>query len=496
MEKVKYIMEDENRILGIMRIAAIIALIAILIPMVHISFYNCMSTDDFQYGRYASEAWHSTHSVIALIGGQMRHVKQLYMNWEGKFSAEFICAGLLGVFGDDMYYMCNIAIFLSLIIPVFVLTRELICNELGGDRAASDFISVCMLSLLFMCIPYAQEAFYWLVGGGTYTIFFGGELLLLALLAKQMRLSVAQKKKMNPALTAVVLLLEIIMGGGSYIGCTMALLFNALFIAYSFMRRNAYRLTISINFAFFTLAFLINMLSPGNVIRLGEEPGGNGFVPAIFISLKEAFIYTFKTINPIYITMGLVLAPVFVLVYRNSRFDFRFPVPVSILIFLIYAAHFAPAYYAIGGPGPERMRDMYRFAYTFFVYAEEFYILGAVFRYIKQKSIFHSAGAWKRKGLLLLGYETAAVLMLLAALALYGGRTLTPVSAAISLRNNEAHMFYDEWNEMRGILENDEIRNAELRNFSVQPYLLYNKEFSAFGDYMADYYGKDSVTIR
>lgn len=89
------------------------------------------------------------------------------------------------------------------------------------------------------------------------------------------------------------------------------------------------------------------------------------------------------------------------------------------------------------------------------------------------------------------------------ALFLYGGYTLTAVSAVQSLKSGEAKAYYAEYEERRSQLENPELTEVWLKDFSAKPYLLFFNDGNLKEDTddwvnraVADFYGKEIVGLR
>ena len=158
-------------------------------------------------------------------------------------------------------------------------------------------------------------------------------------------------------------------------------------------------------------------------------------------------------------------------------------------MFAVFAAHFTPGLFAMGGAGPERMRNIYRFAYYVDMSICEGYIVGWLNgkRFVRQRT-------YSNRGLMI--YEIICGSIILVMLYMYGGSTLTPINAIASIRSGEARAYKNEWEESRVLLEDEDIQYVELSDFSTRPYLLYNGEYSAFNTYIAEFYGKKSVEFK
>ena len=91
--------------------------------------------------------------------------------------------------------------------------------------------------------------------------------------------------------------------------------------------------------------------------------------------------------------------------------------------------------------------------------------------------------------------------VLVYSLSIWGGSTVTAVSAYHSLVRGEARQYYEENQKRLEILKDERIQDVELEPFTVKPYVLF------FGDivqnpedwvnqHMADYYDKNSVRLK
>ena len=110
----KLIFDSEEKVHKYIFFVLLAALFCVLVPMIAIATYGNMTSDDFQSARYSAHIWAQTHSILKMLGGQIRQVTELYLYWDGKYIAEFVASGFLGIFGENAYYICNTFIFFSL----------------------------------------------------------------------------------------------------------------------------------------------------------------------------------------------------------------------------------------------------------------------------------------------------------------------------------------------------------------------------------------------
>lgn len=485
-----------------MQIRAIFAgvmlmLVALLIPLFVIGHYNFPSVDDVGYGKTAEIVWDETHSVVKTCLRQVGYAWEYWHTWQGTFAAEWFTTTALGIFGRDAYFAGTYLSLGGFVLFELFLFVTALRKVMGADFFRAGIVAGCIVSLQVLLTPVPVEAFYWFCGSALYTVTYNETVILTALLILLYR-HPAELWKRGLLYTGIVLF-TVLVSGGTYMTLLVMLLFYFFAAIWYWYRRNPGRWFVTAGLLLYLAGFFLNVLAPGNRVRLSSAGvEGNSAVMAILLSLKEAAFYvTGNTILPCVI-LGMLFLPLFVNIVKKRDYKYPFPILVTMVSFGIFASQFAPTLYTLGITGAGRVQNLYRWTFYIWLYANELYWVGW-FCQRRGLSFFGERNIQAKESCLLGGWIMGGLLLCFS-LYVWGGSTVTTLSAVLSLRRGEAQTYYAEYQERLKVLEDDSIKAPSFEPYSCHPYLLF------FGDITADpedwvnyavssYYGKDSVTL-
>ena len=199
----------------------------------------------------------------------------------------------------------------------------------------------------------------------------------------------------------------------------------------------------------------------------------------------------------LFIFVSLVaLLPMIYKVVCETNFRFSCPILVSAWSYCMYAAGFAPSYYAMGIPGAERTINIIKVMLIILLVINEIYWVGwMVQRYQKRK------GALPK-------YRFAGIHLVVAILAMIVSftinsekeKTFSSYSAVKSLVSGDAEIYYSEYLERKKIIES-ETMDMVFRPYSVRPMLLSISDYSENANagpnvMLARYYSKYSLRVE
>lgn len=459
-------------------------LVAILIPLLGVAHYNFKSVDDFSFAQNAELVWESTHSVFKVIAAQISYTWQCYLTWQGTFFSEWLTTSLMGIFSKNAYYMATYLSLGGFVLAEMILLMTVFCKVLGADRYRAGIVSISCVSMQVLLTPIPCEAFFWFCSAMVYTFIHALALLLCTLLI--MLYQECGKKRIKKVLLLTgTLFLTVAVAGSNYITGLTMLLCYVMFAAGFWWKKHPRRKLITVYAILYLAAFLINILAPGNQAR--QNASGVESLSAfhsILLSLKEAATYVATwTIFPC-VVLGIMLIPIFLSMVRKKAYRYPLPVLVSLLSFGVFAAQFTPTIYALGIIGAGRVQNLYRFNLFLLLYGNELYWTGWCWRKWKEagwrKADSEQESSEQNGRSLLLPGWLAGGLILIFGLHIWGGSTLTSVSAYHSLRNGDARRYYEEYQERLVLLEQEDVSEVYLEPFSVKPYVLF------FGDVAED----------
>ena len=314
-----------------------------------------------------------------------------------------------------------------------------------------------------------------------------------------------RKKREYVLLEAGIVLLSILDAFGNYITAIFCMSSYLFLVFWAFFKKIRGRLVITIDAVIFTVSFIVNATAPGNKVRqavVGEPEAGP--VKAIIKSLIAAAEYLVCNLYPTVIVIMIMMIPFIIVIVRFRAFGegkaFRFPLFFTVISFGLYASQFVPTTYALGDLVSGRVLNLYRITMYEYLFANLIYWIGWLTNSIHLSHPEIKPEALSPAGRYLILSMAAGFAIFCFAAYFYGGKTLTTVSAIGSLKSGQARLYRDEYERRLEILNDDNVKDAVLDEFTDPPYLLYfgdlMPERSSVNADMEKFYGKDSVTLR
>jgi len=324
----------------------ILALLFLIFPFVFIGFYNVPVVDDFAFGKWGH------------AGNTFEILKNLYLNENGRYFALFFLITI-----NPLVYS-NFALFS---ITPLILLLILFCSlyftikQIFKDTSVKVKFLLSLLSLYIFIVsmPDTAEGLYWFTGSYTHTFPFALSTLLIGLFVK---LSISTELKRKVLLILLITSIQFIIIGCQEIvllAYTSLLFFYTLYV---FINKSKHRKTIFIIFILAILFSFIELLAPGNFVRMETTKNANR--ASLLYSLYGSFILFLRHI-PNFISQTLI--PVFsififpvLLKYRN-KIDIIVINPIISIIFssAILFLLFLPGTYSMVGTFPRMMNDIY-----------------------------------------------------------------------------------------------------------------------------------------
>lgn len=475
----------------------IFVLAAVVLPLFIISHYNFRSADDYEFSKTGEVVWDETHSIVKVMTEQASYTADMYRTWQGTYSDIWLTTTVMGLFAKNHYYVGTYLSLGGFLLAEAFLLMVILVKILGSDIFRAGIVSMGCLCMQVLMVPMPNEAFFWFTGAMRYVFIHSCGLLLLAVL-----LMLYQSRKIWQIVIAecVIVLLNITVGGGNYITALTVLIFYFLALLWTIIQRHPCRWIYLGDTLFFLIAFLVNCLAPGNRVRQaasGAEPMSP--IPAIVYSLWEALQYIISnTILP-GIILGVLFLPLFLNIVRRKRYRYPWPLLVSLVSFGFFAAQFTPNLYALRVIGAGRVQNLYRLNFYLWLYGNELYWVGYA---VRKGWLPDKAGAAElektKTSFLLPGWLFGGVFLCLS-LFLWGGKTLTSLSAIKDLREGTAKIFYQENQERIEQLTDAGQEVVYLKPFTYKPYVLYFTDIEPTSDWknylVASYYGKKDVWL-
>ncbi len=363
-------MDRRLKTLHIFAIVSLILLILTALPLMFAGLYTHPLGDDYHYGVPAFSALKEAGFAAAIKAAAAGTAHQ-YNIWQGTYSAMFLMHLPPQIFGDLCYKLYPAFVILALTLSVFYILKPLTLTnpEISRDAwiATSSLASVLCLSF----VPLMGETFYWFNGSVYYTFFLALTLLMLGGMIRM-------RRSENPLYLIWLLPLCLIVAGGNYASLLPSLIIIAFMIAASCIAKDRKSAILtSLCMAVLLTGFAISVLAPGNALRQATSYGA-GPVKAILKSLLQAGSYLVHWTGLGILIALILLTPVFVYIAKRSSYSFKYPIPVCIVAFGIFASSETPTFYAQNNGGAARVFDICFYMMVGLIFFVYFYFTGWV----------------------------------------------------------------------------------------------------------------------
>ena len=471
-----------------------------LLPIIGISFFNHPSADDFSFAKFTRAQFLESGSLLSTIKRGAEVSGQYYNNWQGTFSATFLMSLQPAVFNESLYFLTTFIMLFFLIAPTFFLVYTMIVKVFKcNPRYTIIFgIPICFFSTQYL--PSLVEGFFWYPGAVFYTLFYGLMLFFMAMCLRfyvMDTLSGGKTKILFGIKVFICALTGGIIGGGNYVTALITTILIFFMAIGCLIKKKPLFLTITFSLLFFVtlLSLIISATAPGNLARqtLLDQPGA---LEAILLSFKEALRTVFSWTDLKIITAFILLMPAFYMVAKKTGFSFNYPLLVSLFSFCVFAAQYTPPLYAMNSAGEGRLQNVIYYSFIWLVTINVFYWTGWLAVLLKKHSVHLHKIPVKQ-------YTSAAILVFVVFfLALCNSMKST--SAFICTRdfmNGAAKQYSEEAKERYEILHDKNIKQAELKAFSVKPEALFFDDITEDQEdwrnkAMASFYQKETVVLR
>jgi len=487
----------------VFRYVTIIFLIS-LIPLIYISRYSHPSADDFSYGNHTVHTWRDTGSIPQTLLAAIEGTKHVYNTWQGSFVAIFLMTLHPAVFNESLYMMGPIVLLLGFVAATMLLLKVVFMDLLKMDKYSCGIFATLFTFISMQFIFCPVEGFYWYNSAMYYTGFHSVSLILFSLTLLSLK---SEKIHAKIIYAITVPIFSFLVGGSNFVTALTSSTIMALILAYCIFIKRSKWLVPLLGTLVICAALIVAVVAPGNAVRQEYFQSMNPMS-----AIQASFVYAFSFIRLV-IRLPMVLAficiiPLAYRITKKSEFTFRYPILVTALMYGVYASTFTPNLYSWSSFGPARVVNINLFALLFFMLFSIIYCCGSVAKYMKLKAPILSKGKYKaiiKNGLIenpiLNGILVVLFIIGCVHASLNDVDSMTSISATRSLVTREARTYHDEYLVRLGILQNSDIRHAELPEFTVTPRVLFHTlDITPYAtDWqnisLAQFYNKDSVIL-
>ncbi len=326
-----------------------------LLPILWIGWFNYPSADDYTIGSNCRWAWVSSHNFFsALWAGIVRSVED-YLHWMGYFTSNFLMAMSPGSFGERFYVLTVWIMLLMLSFSTIYLLKTIFTKVFMADKYTSRCVYMLVLLITVQCMVGRVEAFFWYSGAVNYMFVHGMSLFFYGLLIS----AVYEVGKKRTVKLVAASFLGFFTGGGNQMTALNVCIILAVAVIFLIYNRKwkKYK-AFAVPIGMFFLGFLLNVASPGNLVR-AESARGMNPVKAILVSFYYCLDYCISkwTGWPV-ILFVIALVPLFW--HMAEKTQFRFPCPLVVVLFgyCIVSAMITPPVFALGNMGAARLQAL------------------------------------------------------------------------------------------------------------------------------------------
>ncbi len=489
-----------RRAVRLLAVGCVLLLLAGVLPLYAISFYNHPYYDDYNFSQGVHAVWAETHSLPQALSAAFAGAQNVRATWQGTYTGTLLTNLQPGVFSESLYWLTTFVLLTAFLLCFGYFYKTVFRTVLGAGRAETVCVVCLALFLTTQLLPGADEAFFWFNGGVGNTFVYS---LLALSLALMIRLATARRGA--PWLTLALFLLVTLLGGGSYGGGLFGLLIFLIVCVFAFVQKNRYRFVYVGLTAWFLACFAYSMVAPGNDVRaamIGAHPSA---VRAVLQSLYYGVALIGSSFTLPVAAVGLAFAPLLWKLAGESRFAFKHPLIVLLAGACLFCVQLTPPIYSGVFLGGDRIRDTYYYSFVSMFLLYETYLLGFLARRREKlgKPAFAPAPAALRVLLVV-----SACLFALGILGfkqsgetLYGPMNLAGGSAALSVVSGEAAA-YDRQMTAREALLNDASQPVvTLAPLTAVPNVFMDDLLLPHAEYdvrpaLRGYYGKEAVLVE
>lgn len=479
-----------------------ILLLSSLVPLVLIGRYNIMMADDYAMGKFSHYIWENTESMTAVLKYAFTHTFEVWKDWQGCFTINFLDSLNPGFFGESFTWVTPVVMLVAVLVSLFFFVKMFLEKYYECNKKDVLAVYALLAFLVIQTLPAPVEALYWYSGAVAYTFVHFGMLLLFCILWKAEQTKNLYLQQMY-GLAAVIY--AFLVGGGQYITVLQCLLWYAILLFLDRKKLTWWKISAGVTLV---TGFAVNVLAGGNAVRQ-EEVAGMSPVKAILYSFVEALRYGKEWITPLLILTLCFTAWFAWNIVKVRRIEWKYKNPLWVLAgsYCIFSAAFTPSLYGVANVDSGRIQNLIQSIFYILLFVNLFYATGWLQCKIKDAEEGFFGDLYKIKEILkkytgvYCCMSFAAILLILAGTG--DKNTFSSVSAMRSLVNGEAQKYYAEAMERLEMYQDDTVEIVSVRPFSVQPKVLYFTDVTMEDDAnywinenVAAYYRKEKVILR
>lgn len=375
--------KKENEIQRIILILSLVLFFTVL-PLFIIGLYDRPSADDYSFTVETYTAWRAhvgngqnsffniLGGIFSVLGAAASRALRLWRDWTGDFTTNFLMSLSPCIWGNKAYLVTPFIMILPLIFSTIYLMGKVATNVIGIEKKYSYLVSLPTLIIIIQCMINPPQGFFWFNGSSKYILLHS---VLFCFLGLLIELLTRDSSKFQRILISI---LGFFVAGGNQVSSLNGTIIIIILWIYLSKTKNEHLKVAKVPFVSFLVAFLLNVLAPGNIKRMDVSTGMNP-IKSIFVSLYYYFDYCINewTTWPV-VLLILFLIPIFITINHKNNGDVKFKSPLLIVLlgYCITSATMTPVLFGSGSIEAGRIQNITFITYILTLILSEWYVIG------------------------------------------------------------------------------------------------------------------------
>lgn len=448
-----------------------VLMIGMMVPLFVIALYNYPADDDFGFVLPVATAWVQTGSLGEVFKAVLEKNREMYTTWQGNFSGTAHISMSPMIFNQNLYFIANWGIMLELCLTAAYLVKGIVCRLLKASRQVFWIVYTALMILVIQFMPSVSDGIMWHTG----TVYTAPVCWLFLALGILIRCIDGYSGFSAAWRYAVLFVLGMMLGGGSFGPMLGALVFFFMLTVYAFFTRSRSRTFCLAACIGCVLGMIISVSAPGNLVRMERTGEMLSPLSTVITAVLDSFDVTGRLLSPQLLAMLLLITAALWRPLKGSSFRFAHPFWVFIMLYGLFSATIAPAIYTQTEYASGRYFNAVYLYFLLFAAGSTVYAEGWLIR--KLESSQKEEAAHLLKATENLGKRfSAAFLALVIALTAFGGFEFTimntsSVSALKSLVTGEAAQFRADMAERQEYIRVTDSDVVAVQPLGSQPYV-------------------------
>lgn len=453
------------------------------IPIIYVGRYTFPQADDFSYGAYCYHAIQMGEGLIGALAGAVKTVVKSFLSWQGTFTSIFLMALHPGIWGTKGYHLVPLFFLIVIVSSICLFFYTVLCRICRATKLEGILTGCIVAAFAIHMVVAKPTAFFWYNGAIHYIFAFAMLLYFMIFLI----LGLTSQKRRGIYVGGACLS-GLLCGGGNLVSALLGMIILMMSVGTLVLKkRNANFLLLP--GIFMTVAFLLNVLAPGNYVRqtLSGEFVEYGVVASIQKSFQVCLGYTVSAwMDWFLLALLILLFPILLKIV--NRMDFQFQLPGIFLggSYCILSAMFTPQIFAIGQWDTGRVLNIIYFMFLILCVFNELYFIGWMEKngkiwipVLKNRKIRHGFLSF--------------VFIYMGMVIVAEPERLTGSAALDAIVSGEAKEYAEVIEQNIEVLEYSEEMDVLLKMPPKEPEIFSSNEIATWKEGAAFYYGKDST---